>query len=102
LFSGRKTHDFASILALAFINFKRDFMQDSFQWALVDIETTGTQFTVVHQWRHVCSVGSERLLAQWRSMPDAASESGHTYDDYKVVLSYLKHQRDNAQIIELD
>ncbi|MBL7527542.1 3'-5' exonuclease family protein [Legionella bononiensis] len=61
-----------------------------------------TQFTVVHQWRHVCSVNSEHLLTQWRSLLDAASESSHTYDDYKIVLSYLKHQRDNVQIIELE
>jgi DNA polymerase-3 subunit epsilon len=61
-----------------------------------------TQFTVVHQWRHVCSVSSEQLLKQWRNLSDAPIESSHTYDDYKIVLSYLKHKSENAQIIELD
>ena len=61
-----------------------------------------TQFTIVHRWRHICSVDSEHLLTQWRTLSDTASDLSHSYDDYKTVLSYLKHQRDNAQIIELD
>lgn len=61
-----------------------------------------TQFTIVHQWRHVGSVDSEHLLLQWRQLSNAASKSTHNYDDYKIILSYLQRQRDNSHIIELD
>ncbi|CZL45329.1 TPA: hypothetical protein JBF46_15340 [Legionella pneumophila] len=59
-----------------------------------------TQFTVFHQWRHLGSVPKEQLLNQWRKLPD--SNAKHTYDAYKILLSYLKHKTDKDHIIELD
>ncbi|MCA0402255.1 MAG: GIY-YIG nuclease family protein [Proteobacteria bacterium] len=61
-----------------------------------------TQFTVVHQWRHLGALTSEDLLEQWRHLPGFASDSGHTYDAYKIVRSYLHHSSKEAHIIELD
>ena len=61
-----------------------------------------TQFTIVHQWRHVGSVENEHLLLNWRQLFNTASKSTHNYDDYKIVQSYLQRQRVKTHIIELD
>lgn len=59
-----------------------------------------TQFTVFHQWRYLGSVANEHALNQWRKLPEL--NASHTYDAYKIVLSYLKHKTDKDHIIELD
>lgn len=59
-----------------------------------------TQFTVFHQWRYLGSVSNEHSLKQWRKLPEL--KSNHTYDAYKILLSYLKHKADKDTIIELD
>lgn len=60
------------------------------------------QFSVVNQWRHLGTVNSEDLLKQWRTLSCTTSESSHSYDDYKIVLSYLMYTPDDGQIIQLD
>lgn len=59
-----------------------------------------TQFTVFHQWRHLGVVSNEKSLAQWRKL--VKENSSHTYDAYKILLSYLTHKADKHHIIELD
>jgi DNA polymerase-3 subunit epsilon len=61
-----------------------------------------TQFSVFHQWRHLGSVTCEDSLNQWRTLQLDTTESSHTYDAYKIVLSYLKHKSQRDHIIELD
>lgn len=43
---------------------------------------------------------NEHSLKQWRKLPEL--KSNHTYDAYKILLSYLKHKADKDTIIELD
>ncbi len=61
-----------------------------------------TQCTVVHQWRHVATLSCEHLLPQWRAHLKTPPELSHTYDDYKIIRSYLTHKSEHAHIIALD
>ncbi|WP_298622585.1 3'-5' exonuclease family protein [uncultured Legionella sp.] len=58
-----------------------------------------TQFTVVHQWRHLGSVGVAHELKHWRQLCTTATA---THDDTQIIRSYLKQQRDLEHLIDLE
>lgn len=61
-----------------------------------------TEFTVFYQWRRLGSETSEESLKQWRTLSNIKFQSSHTYDAYKILLSYLKYKSKRECIIELD
>jgi DNA polymerase III subunit epsilon len=61
-----------------------------------------TQYCLFHQWRHLGTVNNEQLLKQWRNLPDSKFQSNPTYDEYHILISYLKHKAEKEQIMELD